>query len=475
MGKNIKIITFLSIILISAVAGFFYFAAQVSAQCEDMPQEEGEVKDEEAYRVESLRRIEECKNEIKQYEDMIEKKKKEQKTLSRELAIIDQEIKKYGLELKKTKLHIEELKIEIQNRNKEIDNLGKKAQIEKVKLAEHLNKINEYDKTGILEMMLEYNNFSDFFANAAAVENLQKETQKILQNIRGIKTDLETQIETLEEDRMESIELKSMLESQNTSMKQKQGEKKNLISQTKGQEKKFQELVVKNKKKIVEIQSRLFDLTNAFGVGKITIEKAAEYAQIAAQKIGIRPAFLLGLVWVESRLNSNLGTGNWKTDLYDCYIRLGKKTTAETQKNAFFEITGKLLLNPDKVPVSRALTSVGCGGAMGIAQFMPATWSMYDTKISSLSGNDPASPWNILDGFTGAAIKLDDNGADSQTRDGERKAAAMYYAGKRWQRAPGQNYATRVREASFCYQDYMDAVKRGEQNIDIESNCEKYF
>ena len=324
-------------------------------------------------------------------------------------------------------------------------------------------------------MMLNYGNFSDFFANATAMENLQNETQRILGDIRGIKNDLEVQIEMFKEDQKESIYLKSILESQNLSLAQKQKEKKNLVSQTKGQEKKFQELVVKNKKKIIEIQSRLFGLSNALGVGKITIEKAIEYAEFAAQKTGIRPAFLLGLIWVESRLNSNLGTGNWKTDLYDCYIRLGKKSAAEMQKNAFFEITGKLMLNPDNVPVSKALTSVGCGGAMGIAQFMPATWQGYESKISLLSGNNPASPWNILDGFTGSAVKLSDNGAGSQNREGERKAAAMYYAGSRWQRAPGQNYATRVREASFCYQDYIDAVKKGEQNIDIESNCEKYF
>ena len=475
MDKNKFTFSFvLTATMISGLAIFLYSPQSISAQCEDIPQEE-KIENQEAYRDESLRRIEECKNEIKQYEDKIEEKKKEQKTLNRELSIIEQEVKKYGLELKKTKLYIEQLRIDIQSRNKEISDLEKKALLEKIKLAEHLSKINEYDKIGVLEMMLNYGNFSDFFANATAMENLQNETQRILGDIRGIKNDLEVQIEMFKEDQKESIYLKSILESQNLSLAQKQKEKKNLVAQTKGQEKKFQELVVKNKKKIIEIQSRLFGLSNALGVGKITIEKAIEYAEFAAQKTGIRPAFLLGLIWVESRLNSNLGTGNWKTDLYDCYIRLGKKSAAEMQKNAFFEITGKLMLNPDNVPVSKALTSVGCGGAMGIAQFMPATWQGYESKISLLSGNNPASPWNILDGFTGSAVKLSDNGAGSQNREGERKAAAMYYAGSRWQRAPGQNYATRVREASFCYQDYIDAVKKGEQNIDIESNCEKYF
>ena len=185
--------------VLTATMIFLYSPQSISAQCEDIPQEE-KIENQEAYRDESLRRIEECKNEIKQYEDKIEEKKKEQKTLNRELSIIEQEVKKYGLELKKTKLYIEQLRIDIQSRNKEISDLEKKALLEKIKLAEHLSKINEYDKIGVLEMMLNYGNFSDFFANATAMENLQNETQRILGDIRGIKNDLEVQIEMFKED-----------------------------------------------------------------------------------------------------------------------------------------------------------------------------------------------------------------------------------------------------------------------------------
>lgn len=430
--------------------------------------------DKESCRNELLRQIEDYKKQIEEFEGQIENKKKEQKTLQREMTIIGGQIKKQELEIKKTKLHIDQMKLEINDKEKEVKNLEKQTELEKAKLKEHLSKINEYDNVGILEMMLRYDNLSDFFSNITAIENLENQTYEILQDIRKTKDDLANQIDVLEEDKVEALELKSMLETQRSSLGKKEKEKKNLITQTKGEEKKFQALVIQHKKKIADIQSRLFEISS-LGVGKITIENAVKYAELAGRQTGIRPAFILGLIWVESRLNSNLGTGNWKTDMYDCYIRLGKLSAAEAQKEAFFNIIYKLVLNPDKVPVSRALTSVGCGGAMGIAQFMPTTWSAYESKISLLGGNNPSSPWNVLDGFLGAAIKLADNGAISQDRAGERKAAAMYYAGSRWQRAPGQNYADRVRTASFCYQDYMDALKRGDQNIDIESDCEKYF
>lgn len=436
--------------------------------------QEMSVEEKEAANRELIRQMDELKNQIKEYEDGIDQKKKEQKTLNRELTILESQAKKQELEIKKTQLYISQLKVDIQDKEQKIKELEDKGQLEKVKLTQYLHQLNEYDNVGILEMMLKYESLSDFFSGVAEVEVLQKETYDIIQEIKTTKTDLTGQIDALEEDKSENLELKSIQELQKFSLDQKKGEKKNLISQTRGQEKKFQELIKQNKKKIADIQSRLFEL-GSLGVGRITIEKAMEYAEFAGSRAGIRPALLLGLVWVETKLNSNLGTGNWKTDLYECYISLGKRQTAEAQKDAFFEITGKLYLNPDNVPVSKALRKVGCGGAMGVAQFMPTTWQGYESRIASLSGHNPPSPWSAIDGFVGSAIKLADNGATSKSREGERKAAAMYYAGGRWQRGPGQDYATRVRTAAACYQDYMDALKKGDQNIDIDTDCEKYF
>lgn len=433
-----------------------------------------QIADKEAYRSELLRQIDEYKNQIEEYEKNIDDNKKQQKTLSRELSIVEGQIKKQDLEIKKTNLYLSQLNLDIKDKNQKIDELESKSRLEKIKLIEHLNQISEYDNVGMLEMVLKYENLSDFFTNVAAIENLQNRTQEILKEIQETKQNLNEQVVAMEGDQADSLELKSMLETQKSSLGQKKKEKNNLITTTKGQEKKFQELIKQNQRKIADIQARLFEF-GSLGVGKITIEKAMEYAQAAGNKAGIRPSLLLGLIWVESKLNSNLGSGNWKTDLYDCYIRLGKKQAAEAQKDAFLDITYKLVLDPDKVPVSKAYLAHGCGGAMGIAQFMPTTWKAYESRIAKLSGNNPPSPWGVLDGFTGAAIKLADNGAITKDRAGERKAAAMYYAGGNWQKSPGQGYADRVRTAAACYQDYMDALKRGDKNIDIDSSCEKYF
>src|SRR3989344_5674756 len=206
------------------------------------------------------------------------------------------------------------------------------------------------------------------------------------------------------------------------------------IRETKGQESKFQELIKQSQKDIEKIREQLTFL-HQHG---ITAEDAVRYAQLAAIRAGIRPAFLLAILEIESRLGQNVGTGNWKDDMYECYIRLGTKyypnkrsyylQRAETEKNAFFVIIGKLGLSPDSVKVSRE-PNYGCGGAMGPAQFIPSTWLSYEEEVARLTGNNPPNPWSIEDAFTASAIKLARGGANTKTRAGENSAARAYIGG----------------------------------------------
>src|SRR3989344_742201 len=212
------------------------------------------------------------------------------------------------------------------------------------------------------------------------------------------------------------------------------GEKDKLLKETKGQESKFQELIKQSQKDIEKIREQLTFL-HQHG---ITAEDAVRYAQLAAIRAGIRPAFLLAILEIESRLGQNVGTGNWKDDMYECYIRLGTKyypnrkahylQRAETEKNAFFAIIGKLGLNPDSVKVSRE-PNYGCGGAMGPAQFIPSTWLAYAEEVARLTGHNPPNPWSIEDAFMASAIKLAKGGADKQTRASESGAARAYIGG----------------------------------------------
>ena len=171
----------------------------------------------------------------------------------------------------------------------------------------------------------------------------------------------------------------------------------------------------------------------------------------------MRPAFLLGVIAEESNLGENVGTGNWKTDLYECYQSIGYYTSAEKQKAAFLKLTADLGLNPDTLPVSRK-PWYGCGGAMGPAQFMPTTWALYVDRIAKATGHNPPSPWDNGDAFMASAILLMDNGADKGTAYSERLAALRYLAG--WKNAEKPAY-------SFYGDDVMALSAKYQKLIDI--------
>ena len=93
----------------------------------------------------------------------------------------------------------------------------------------------------------------------------------------------------------------------------------------------------------------------------------------------------------------------------------------------FMEIIAALGRDPFATPVSCPM-SVGWGGAMGPAQFMPTTWAKYKDRISAITGK-PSDPWNIRDAFLASGLYLSDYGAKSKEKNGEWRAAMIYFSG----------------------------------------------
>ncbi len=180
-----------------------------------------------------------------------------------------------------------------------------------------------------------------------------------------------------------------------------------------------------SKADIEKIRAQIFYLQQ----NGVSAEDAVKFGQLAAIGAGIRPAFLLAILEIESGLGKNVGTGNWLSERYNVYLKLKKPERAELKKAAFFEIVGKLGLNPDAVKVSRE-PNYGCGGALGPAQFLPTTWLGYEEQVARITGHNPPSPWNIEDAFTASAVKLARAGAADKTRAAESAAARAYLSGK---------------------------------------------
>ncbi len=361
---------------------------------------------------------------------------KEKETLARQVTLYDIEIKKRQLEINRLSLEIRKAESEITSKNKNLTSLSQK--IEKIRESLQANMLQYYqqNRASLIEALLSYSSLSQFFDSINNLESIQAEMHSSLADLRSTRVEVQEERDSLQEFKEGQAALKSLQELERRTIEQNKKEKDELLRLTKGKEALFQQILSQKKKNLAALKNQLFYLERT----GVSAEDALKYAKLAADRTGIRVEFLLALLEVETgrqfeggviTAGTHIGTGNWRTDLYNCYISLGKRTTAENQKTAFFKITDELGLDPDKMPVSRKYANgAGCGGAMGPAQFMPSTWLLFENRVAKLTGNDPANPWNVEDAFTASALYLADAGATAKTEAAERRAAQAYISGR---------------------------------------------
>src|SRR3989338_7830210 len=398
--------------------------------------------------------LEIIEEEIETQQTLLQDKQRERVSFERDLAILEAQIEKTKLSIKARDISIDKINQDINKKEKAIDTLNKKLEKEKESLGQLIRKTNKIDNVSLAEIMLGNQNLSDFFEDIDTFNSIKTALNKSFKEIEGTKTSTESQKRLFQDKQSEEMELSDIQRLQKNKIEKQEKEKQIIIEATKGIEAEYQKLIKAKEKNAAQIRSELFALR---GSAAIPFEQALELANIASKKTGVRSAFILGVIAEESNLGENIGTGNWKEDLYQCYKSIGYITSAEKQKAAFLKITSDLGLNPDILPVSKK-PWYGCGGAMGPAQFMPTTWALYTDRIAKAVGHNPPNPWNPSDAFMAAAILLMDNGADKGTQYAERLAALRYLAG--WKNAEKPSY-------SFYGDDVMELAAKYQKLIDI--------
>src|SRR3989344_5611687 len=328
-------------------------------------------------RQELEKQLKELESQIEQYEDQIVGYQKQGSSLKNEVAKLTSKISKLRLQIKAVNLTLTQLDLKISEAQEKINTTEVSIDEKQDTLGELLRKIYQYDNSTLMEIFLANPSLSDFYSDVNNITLLQGDLRNTINEITDLRNELKEQKDQYALARADTKTIQEYQLVQQNESEQLAQQKSGLLTITKNQESRYQQLLKETKKTAAEIRSRIFAL---LGGVEMTFEQAYNMAKIAESATGVRAAMILAVLDRESALGKNVGRCEY--------------TTAMSPKNQtiFLDILKELGLAPDAVKVSCPNAESVYGGAMGPAQFIPSTWILYKAKIEAVTNRVPASP-----------------------------------------------------------------------------------
>ncbi len=407
-------------------------ATSTSAATSTAPTSTAPLTDLQAQRQALEGQLAQLEQQIEEQQQQIDAYHKQGNTLSTQIKTLDAQIAQLNLQIKAVNLKLQELNDNIADTQTQINQTQNQINQNKVALAEALQTIYESDSQGIMEILLANNTLSEFFGRVNDITLVQNNLRIALDTIEKLRGTLIAQQQALVNEKTDTENFKAIQQAQKQGVVAIQNQKAALLKETRGQEARYKELLAQTKATAAQIRQRIFQL---LGGGQMTFGQAYNYAKLASQATGVRPALILAILDRESALGQNVGKCSYKTAM---------NPTRDVP--IFLKLMAQLGIDPNSQAayVSCANSDGAYGGAMGPAQFIPSTWMLYSSRISQVTGNTPANPWNNADAFVATGLYIADLEksascvsysqqipSDAQELL-ERCAAAKYYAGNSW-------------------------------------------
>lgn len=397
--------------------------------------------------------------EIASFEKELASAKTQKKTL---LNKIDELKKKRTLLLKAveaTKIKIKGTESQIGKTEDDLTLARKELKTTQIEISQILRQIQQKDLMSSLKIFFSSASLTDFFVNLEQHLSLNNQLSKKMKREKEIVKKISEKMNQLQDEKVDLTNLLSIQKLQEESILQTKSEKEILLQKTLGKETEYQKIIANQKKTAREIRNRLYELA---AVKAITFGEAVKLAEWVAQKIKVRPAFLLSVITQESNLGKNVGTCNRPGDPLEKYWKNIMKPGRDHQP--YLDIMKELGIDPEGQPLSCPMKDkkgqqIGWGGAMGPAQFIPSTWQGYKNKILIITGQSIANPWDVRDAFIAAGLMLSANGASSLEEKGEWRAAMIYFSGSTDKKF--RFYGDAVIERAAQYEEDVKKLKAG--------------
>ena len=408
--------------------------------------------------------LDQITKQISDQQSLLDQTQTQSASIQRDISVLDTKIAQAKLVIQKENIIIQQLGQSIDQKTQVISTLSDQIDANQQSLAQIIKKTNQLDSISLAEIMLSDQTISDFFSDSDSFDVIKSSLSDVYQQTKSTRDETQVQKNLLDVKKNKEEDARQAIVTEQNNIQADEKQKQKLLALNKSQEKQYQQLIASNKKQADTIKAALFALRDS---AAIPFGTALDYANVASQKTGVRPAFILAILTQESNLGENVGA---------CYLRdytTGNGVSVSTggskirvmsptrDVQPFLALTSTLGLNPQNMRVSCWMTAYykgqpsGWGGAMGPSQFIPSTWKLYSPQLATLLNVATPNPWDPKAAIMATALYLENLGADTQTYSAERIAALKYYAGSNWNLKSNAFYGDGVMAKATSIQQNM--------------------
>lgn len=187
--------------------------------------------------------IEKLEQETEELKQKIRERQAEAGTLQTAIGDLDVSIEAKTVEIEKKQSELELVELEIEELERQIEEKKVEIDTSMKHLSDTLAQVYMLEQTTQLEIVMASSSFSDFYSNIEYSTNLQEGTQGALDTLQSLKKALDEQHTNLEDKEKELNTKKTELVNARAGLDHEQSEKENLLSETRDDEAKFQQLV----------------------------------------------------------------------------------------------------------------------------------------------------------------------------------------------------------------------------------------
>ena len=137
--------------------------------------------------------IDQIKSQMSVYQAAIEQKRQQAATIQSQLDIADNKIAETQLDIRANGLETDATTMQLKQIDSQIQDESLKIMAQRATLAEYIRAIDKNDQHTAIDLFLTQKTLSDFFNDAQAIEQSQRELKRSLDTVQTLKTTLEQQ------------------------------------------------------------------------------------------------------------------------------------------------------------------------------------------------------------------------------------------------------------------------------------------